>query len=226
VDAAVAAGVKRFIPSEYGTNNLDPRARAVVPIYDIKGNALQYLQKKAAESEGKFTWTSICCGSWLDWALRPDKSGTFLGIDVKGRKATVWDSGRARFAVTSSDNTGLAVVRALLPEHAEATANKQVFLADFMTDTLEIVEALEKETGEKWQLDRKESRDVLKAARARYDAGDVSAAFELLAITFVADVNVGYEFDKEQTIWNGRLGLPKETLDQVVKVAVEHAKKN
>lgn len=62
IDAAIAAGVKRFIPSEFGANNLDPRARQLVPTYDIKGAILEYLQKKAEESNGSLTWASISCG--------------------------------------------------------------------------------------------------------------------------------------------------------------------
>jgi hypothetical protein len=71
IDAAIAAGVKRFIPSEFGANNLDPRARKLVPIYDIKGAMREYLSAKTAASNGSFTWTSFSCGSWLDWSVCP-----------------------------------------------------------------------------------------------------------------------------------------------------------
>ena len=73
IDAAVAAGVKRFVPSEFGANNLDPRARKLVPVYDNKGAMREYLSAKATASNGSFTWTSFSCGSWLDWyvALTP-----------------------------------------------------------------------------------------------------------------------------------------------------------
>jgi putative NADH-flavin reductase len=223
VDAVIAAGVKRYIPSEFGTNNLDPRARSMVPVYDAKGAALEYLQKKAKESQGRLTWTSFACGSWLDWALDPSKSGNFLGFNVKERKVTVWDSGKSRFAITTSSNTGLAVVRSLLPAHYKATANQQVYLADFMTDTLSILDALEKATGEKWSVDKKSSNDELAGLRAKYDGGDFNAAFALLAVSFVADVNVGYEFDKEQKVWNDELGLPGSTLEGIAKEAVELA---
>jgi uncharacterized protein YbjT (DUF2867 family) len=64
IDAAVAAGVKRLIPSEFGTDNLNPRARRLVPIYDAKGRTLEYLIKRAGESNGRLTWTSVACGSW------------------------------------------------------------------------------------------------------------------------------------------------------------------
>ena len=36
IDAVVAAGVKRFIPSEYGLNKLSPAARAWSPVSTSK----------------------------------------------------------------------------------------------------------------------------------------------------------------------------------------------
>ncbi|KAF2677956.1 NAD(P)-binding protein [Lentithecium fluviatile CBS 122367] len=222
IDAAVAAGVKRLIPSEFGTNNLDPRARSLVPVYDLKGKMLEYLIKRAEESKGALTWTSISCGSWLDWGLNPAKSGNFLNIDVKTRKATLWDSGLSRFAVTTSANTGLAVAKALL--NPELTANKQVFLSDFVTTSREIVDSLEKQLGEKFSIEKKESAPVIEELRGKYEGGDFNATYGLLALSFVADMDVGYDFEKEQEVWNGKLGLPRRTLDEVVREAIELAK--
>lgn len=224
IDAAVAAGVKRFIPSEFGANNLDPRARNLVPVYDIKGAMLEYLIAASKATNGKLTWTSISCGSWLDWALDPSKSGNFLGIDVKARTATIYDSGNARFAVTTSGNTGLAVVRALKAEGE--TANKQVFLSDFVTTTREIIASLEKQTKEKFEIRHKESGSEIEMLRKKYDAGDFNATFPILAMSFGADVDVGYDFEKEQQVWNEKLGLPKVGLDEVVKEAIELAKRS
>jgi nucleoside-diphosphate-sugar epimerase len=221
IDAAVAAGVKRFIPSEYGANNLDPRGRNLVPVYDIKGAMLEHLIAQSKASNGKLTWTSICCGSWLDWALDPAKSGNFLGIDVKAKTATIYDSGNARFAVTTSVNTGLAVARAL--KDADATANKQLFLADFITTTRQIIASLEKQTGERFSVVQKASGPEIKALRDKYDSGVFNAMFPILAMTFGADVDVGYDFEAEQEVWNSRLGLPKVELDQVVEEAIELA---
>lgn len=217
IDAAVAAGVKRFIPSEFGANNLDPRARSLVSVYDLKGNMLEYLIAKAKESNGKLTWTSISCGSWLDWALDPVKSGNFLGIDIKARTATVYDSGNARFAITTSGNAGLAVARALV--HADMTANKQVFLNDFTGTTREIVANLEKQIGGKFKVLQKDSAEALKE---KLDGEDL---FPVLAMSFGADIDIGYDFEKEQEIWNVKLGLPQVTLDEVVKQAIELAQR-
>jgi uncharacterized protein YbjT (DUF2867 family) len=224
IDAAIAAGVKRFIPSEFGANNLDPRARSLVPVYDAKGAMLEYLIEKANATQGKFTWTSISCGSWLDWALDPSKSGNFLGIDVKARTAVVYDSGEKKFGITTSENTGRAVAKALVMH--EETANKQVFLVDFMVTTREIVASLERETGQKFEVELRESGPELKAEREKYDGGDYNAVYRILAISFGADVEVGYDFEADQEVWNTKLGLPKVELDEVVKQAVALAKRS
>ncbi|KAJ4349467.1 uncharacterized protein N0V89_008082 [Didymosphaeria variabile] len=218
IDAALAAGVKRLIPSEFGANNLDPRAAELAPVYKLKGDMLRYLMQKAEASNGALTWTSIACGSPLDWALDAPKSGNFLGIDVKGRKAMIWDSGSARFSVTTLANTGLAVARVL--QGPETTANKQIFLSDFVTTPREIVHALERQIGEKFALEQRKSGPEIEAAKERFEKGEFEATYKLLAISFVGDVDVGYDFEKEQKVWNGKLGLPRVTLDEIVKGAV------
>jgi hypothetical protein len=224
IDTAPAAEVQRFIPSEYGADNLDPRARRLVPVYDKKGEMLEYLIKTCAESNGRMTWSSISCGSWLDWALDPSKSGNFLGIDVKARKATIYDSGTSRFAVTTSRNTGMAVAKALL--NKDLTANKQIFLSDFTTNTRAIVAALEACTNTPFVVEEKQSGPAIEELKRKFDAGDWNATYPLLAISFSADVDVGYDFEAEREVWNAKLGLPKVTLGDVVKEAVELANRS
>ncbi|KAF2654867.1 NAD(P)-binding protein [Lophiostoma macrostomum CBS 122681] len=224
IDAAVAAGVRRFVPSEFAANNLDPLARKLVPVYDAKGRMLEYLIRKAGESEGRLTWTSFSCGSWLDWALNPSKSGNFLGIDIKARRAAIWDSGRSTFSTTTSRTTGEAVARALSPAHFQSTANRQIFLSDFVSSPRDIVEALEKEIGEKFAIEQKESRSEVERLRERFEGGDFNATYPLIALSFVADVDVELNFAAkygEDAMWNDKLGVKKVTLEEVVKEAVE-----
>lgn len=64
LDAAVEAGVKRFIPSEYGLDNSQRVARQLNAVFAAKGDVIDYLKTK--ESEG-LTWTSVPTGLWLDW---------------------------------------------------------------------------------------------------------------------------------------------------------------
>jgi uncharacterized protein YbjT (DUF2867 family) len=63
IDAAIAAGVKRFLPSEYGSNTVDDRVRAIVPVFSAKKGAVDYLKSK----EDKISWSSIISGPFFDW---------------------------------------------------------------------------------------------------------------------------------------------------------------
>lgn len=59
IDAAVAAGVKRFFPAEYGSNTLNPKGADLIPVFGIKADAIEYLRKQ--ETKG-LTWTAIPAG--------------------------------------------------------------------------------------------------------------------------------------------------------------------
>lgn len=56
VDAAVKAGVKRFLPSEYGLNSDNQAVRTKVPLHDEKMVVMDYLRTK--EKDG-LTWSAV-----------------------------------------------------------------------------------------------------------------------------------------------------------------------
>jgi uncharacterized protein YbjT (DUF2867 family) len=66
IDAAVAAGVKRVIPSEFGSDLNNAKA-AALPVFVPKIEVRKYLEKLAAE--GKIEWTAVSNGAFLDWGL-------------------------------------------------------------------------------------------------------------------------------------------------------------
>lgn len=65
IDAAVKAGVKRYIPSQYGCDTADERVVKVMkPIFDGKVATAEYLKGK--EKDG-LTWTGIVTNPFFDW---------------------------------------------------------------------------------------------------------------------------------------------------------------
>lgn len=64
IDAAVQAGVKRFIPSEFGSNVTNEKARGLA-VFAGKIATVDYLKKK----EGEITWSALLNGGFLDWGL-------------------------------------------------------------------------------------------------------------------------------------------------------------
>ncbi len=65
-DAAVAAGVKRFIPSEFGHSTLEVPDPALRSILSGKTAAISYIVKKSKENPS-FTWTGLATSLFLDW---------------------------------------------------------------------------------------------------------------------------------------------------------------
>jgi uncharacterized protein YbjT (DUF2867 family) len=64
IDAAITAGVKRFIPSEFGNDLSNPKAVELVPLFKPKAQVTEYLHGKESNS---FSWTAISTGPFFDW---------------------------------------------------------------------------------------------------------------------------------------------------------------
>lgn len=61
VDAAIAAGVKRYLPSEFGSNAADPKVQAAVPFFKGKNDIADYLSSK----EKEISWTKLITGPFF-----------------------------------------------------------------------------------------------------------------------------------------------------------------
>lgn len=66
VDAAIAAKVKRFIPSEFGINTRIVEGTSIGKILQGKVQALDYIVSKSQENPW-FTWTGVSTGIFFDW---------------------------------------------------------------------------------------------------------------------------------------------------------------
>jgi len=64
IDAAVRAGVKRFIPSEFGSDTASETVRGIVPIFNGKKQVVDYLKSKESDT---FSWTALITGPFFDW---------------------------------------------------------------------------------------------------------------------------------------------------------------
>lgn len=64
VDAAIRAGVKRFIPSEFSANSQNDTVIQLLPLFGQKKALIEYLKSKEADG---FTWTGIATSGLLDW---------------------------------------------------------------------------------------------------------------------------------------------------------------
>lgn len=138
VDAARAAGVKRFIPSEYGADLKHDKIRAF-PIYKDKVELQDYLEEaKTAGGGGELTYTYIFNNALLDWVL---KFGTL--INLKARTLDSYDGGAHPISLTRISTVAKAVVGVL--SHPDQTRNRAVYVHDIaiaQKDVLEIARKL------------------------------------------------------------------------------------
>lgn len=63
-DAAAEAGVKRFIPSEFGSDDAEPKTLELVPMFGAKAAMTGHVKTK--ESSG-MSWTAVINGAFFDW---------------------------------------------------------------------------------------------------------------------------------------------------------------
>lgn len=105
IDAAVDAGVKFFIPSEFGLANTHPLLRRDFPIYADKTTIQDHLEN--LRRQGKIDYALIFVGLFLDWGM----SG--FVIDVKRKKVSFWDDGERPISMTTMASIGKAVVGVL-----------------------------------------------------------------------------------------------------------------
>lgn len=209
IDAAIAAGVKRFIPSEYGSNTPDKRAREIVPMFEAKFGTVNYLKSK----ESEISWTSLVTGPFFDWGLRVG----FLGFDGSSKTATIFDDGEAEFIATNLHQIGVATVKAL--EHADLTKNQYVYIGGVQTTQNQVLAAAEKATGTKWTVKKISAKDYIEEGRAKLQKGDFSGVVNLIiGLTYGKDEQLG-DFSSVG-LWNDKLGVPKEGLEETVKATL------
>lgn len=129
---------------------------------------------------------------------------------------TLVDGGKTRFSTSNVAQIGRAFVAVL--NHADETANKVVFVESFTTTQLEVLAAFEKITGEKWKVSEKKSEDIRGEGFKKLEEGNIFVGAGLIIQAAV----LGKEALEDHThveggIWNGRLGLAAENLEEEVE---------
>ncbi|KAI0888387.1 NmrA-like family protein [Annulohypoxylon maeteangense] len=206
IDAAVKAGVKRFISSDFTSNTTNMDTLAMFPM--MGGKARVNGELKAKESTG-LTWTAISTGIFLDIGLMTG----FVGYDLKGHTATIWDDGNAKFSVSTKANVAKAITRVL--RNPEITANQHVFVSSLETSMNEILSGLEKGQGVKYDISYTKLEDEVAFGKSMLAKGDFMKAHKLvLAASLIP--GYGNNFAEEEKLWNDVLGVPRESIDEVV----------
>ncbi|KAI1314007.1 hypothetical protein F5Y03DRAFT_1638 [Xylaria venustula] len=173
VDAAVAAGVKRIIPSEFGLNTRFLGKDPIGTILQGKVKTLNYIHDKWRQNPS-FTWTGISTGLFFDWGLEYGS----VGLDKATKTATIYDSGDEPYQATNLPRIGKAIAAVL--KHPELTTNRYISIASFNPTQNQVLELAEKITGEKWSTNKLSTSEQQQIGTEKLSKGDYSAFSNLL----------------------------------------------
>ncbi|KAF7913053.1 uncharacterized protein EAF01_002074 [Botrytis porri] len=190
-DAAIKAGVKRFVPSEFGSDTRNEKGMEIIPQYfKHKLDTVEYLKGK--EMEG-LTWSAFVT-------------------------AIIYNEGKDAYSTTTIASIGTALKNKLL--HPEETANKHLFISSFHVSQNQILASLKRTTGKKWDVTYVDAEEQKKIGMEKMAKGDFSGAMGLIRYTNSVKGHGGYYAGYEE-MSNELLGVQGEDLDEVVREIVK-----
>ncbi|KAB8416412.1 hypothetical protein FH972_024931 [Carpinus fangiana] len=209
IDAAAQAGIKRFIPSEFGLNLRNARTLARIPAMASKGEIIDHL--KAQETKG-LSWTGIATGAFFDWGLE----NGWLRVDLKNRSVQILNDGTAKFSTSILPRVGESVVQVL--KHEAETRNRYIYTQSFNVSQQDIVKSLEAVSGQKWAVDFLDEETFIKDNATQGDADDMKRIENVVFAQAVLDC----DFEKEG-LSNDVLGLQAHSLDAEIEKILNSA---
>ncbi|KAH6874784.1 hypothetical protein B0T10DRAFT_498554 [Thelonectria olida] len=134
INAAVAAGVSRFIPSEFGSNLDVPSVRAL-PVFSQKVKIQEILIEKSKSTP--LTYTFVYNSAFLDWGLEHN----FI-LNWAESKPIIIDGGDNEFSTTTLSTVADALVG--VASHPEETKNRVVYIHDLVITQNKLLELAKK----------------------------------------------------------------------------------
>ena len=207
VKAAAAAHVKRFIPSEFGSNTQNEKVRAL-PLFKDKITVQEAVKNEVANG---MSYTLICTGAFLDWGIKV----RFI-MDLVDKKATLYDGGDRPFSATTVSSIGKAVASVLQnPEKAE---NRFVYVSNTSMSLKRLVGMGKKAVGaDGWTEDVASIDDQLATAWAELKKEKPNPPIFIYAFIRASLLGEGYGGDFGEGD-NKLLGIEQMSDEQVQNV--------
>lgn len=219
IDAAVAAGVRRFLPSEFGCDLDDARTRTL-PVFAEKVRTADYLAARARDSG--LSYTLVSSGVFLDQAI---KLGLCIDASAPDATTKVWGDGSAVFSSTTMASVGDAVVGVLA--HPAETRNRRVYVEDVKTSQRALL-ALGRRAAPDWAWATRElSIDAATAqADARLAAGKLDLeTFMPYLVRAIFDPAYGASFARNDNALLGVAGKTDADLVAMIQDATAAARR-
>ncbi|KFG87898.1 isoflavone reductase family protein [Metarhizium anisopliae] len=219
INAAIEAGVKFFIPSEWapdsaGANVTDDPwiGRSLRPnaVLAPKRAVHNYLMARAAQNQIAFAvvYTGVIIPSSFSVGL--------ISFDFQKKTAVLPDDGTPLFSATTLETTGSAVVAILSTAFSTGVKNRFLHISDFTTSLSEILAIIETLYGVSWTRKNVAARELTISSMAAVDSGTFGRAqfWGALISPFFGQVPPWQQQDNELL----GLGEQKSLKEEVAKV--------
>lgn len=184
IDAAIKAGVKRFIPAEFGSNVSGNAKNAALPVFKTSKAATQ---KYLKEREDKISYTLVVNGFFLDWGIEAG-----ILISKGDRPVKVFDGGNGKHSLSLRSDIGKAVVGIL--QHPQETKNRAVYVQSTAISQNELFEIAKKVPGFEPQVQHVTTEQTLKDSYAAMEKGDMSVMLNFILISCFSDDGYGNDW--------------------------------
>lgn len=205
IDACIRAGVKRYIPNDWGSVTTDPEA-AHLPFLVPMKQTQEYLTEKAEKNEIEYTIFSV--GAFTEYVVKG-----IIGFNFAEKTIQLFDDGNGRFSTTSVANIGKAVAAAL--KKPEETKNRNLFINDLVVSQRQLASLAKKYSppGTQWTETSIDSKAQYDRLMKELEQGPDPQKLLQLLITVVGSGMFGAAYKR---VDNELVGLPlltEEDLD-------------
>lgn len=212
VDACLAAGIKKFIPNEFGFDSGNPEIQRRLPAYEARGELIQYLKTK--QEEKQLEWVGLAVGTIFDHELISGK----IGFDLKWHSASIPGRGSTHFPATSLKRVGDLVAAVIL--RWSSVKNTYLYASGCIASADQVVLCLQMETKANWVVDFSDSKNAVREAEQRLEKGWPDAGWTLMERSIVFDFDIEGVQNFMASSANAKLGFGAEKIDEIVHSAV------
>ncbi|KAL5083028.1 hypothetical protein Trisim1_002250 [Trichoderma cf. simile WF8] len=209
IDAAIAAGVQRFIPSDYGVCTTSPKVSGF-PFYSTLATVRKYLEDKAAA--GALSYTIVAIGSFLEYVLMTPQV-----VNFKEHSVTLMDEGKNRISTSPLASIGTAVAGVF--KNPDETKNRVVYVSATILTQKQIFDIAKEIKPEiTWTVSNIKASDILKEGLDAVASGDggFQAIGNILIGTAFGGEEYGCAYDNNDNALLGIEPITHETLKSLI----------
>lgn len=226
VKAAAKAGVPYIMPNCYAYDPLNVKFSEEY----LYANAFKIMDE--IRSLGVSSYIVMVSGFGYEWSVALG-SGTY-GLDIKNRKAVLFDDGKTLIITTCWRQCGRAIAVLLslkeLPVDSNDMSptvsqwtNNQLYISSFRVSQRDMLDSIQRVTGTtdgEWDITYEPSAERYKNGIEAMQKGDRSGFMKAMYSRVFFQTGDG-DFESSRGLDNSKIGLEKDDLDDATKRAVE-----